>query len=82
MFVNASSRKIRANFRAYLDHVMSTGDRVLIFRHSAEVAALVCKRDFEALEAVTEHNRKLVEYRHEQHMERMRIMKEHMRKTW
>ena len=82
MFVNASSRQIRANFRAYLDHVMSTGHRVLIFRHSAEVAALVSKRDFEALEAVTHHNQKMLEHRHEQHMERMRIMKEHMRNTW
>lgn len=82
MFINASSRPFRANFRAYLDHVMTTGQRVLIFRHNKEVAALVCKEDFEALEAATNHNRQLREHRHREWEKRMEVMKGKMRGEW
>lgn len=79
MFVNANTRKIRANFRDYLDHVMATGDRVLIFRHGKEVAALVCREDFNALEEVSGRRERLMEQRHRETMERMRVMKGRMR---
>jgi prevent-host-death family protein len=79
MFHNVNSRTLRTNFRAYLDHVMATGERVLINRHGREVAALVCREDFEALEEVTNRNADLMEHRHRDRMERLGIMKAKMR---
>ena len=79
MFHNVNSREIRANFRAYLDHVMKTGDRVLIYRHGKEVAALVCREDFNALEEAAARSPWEMERRHREAMERMRVMKERMR---
>lgn len=79
MFHNVNSREVRANFRAYLDHVMATGNRVLIYRHGKEVAALVCREDFNALEEVAGRNERLMDHRHREAMERMRVMRRQMR---
>lgn len=79
MIRSVNSREIRANFRAYLDHVMSSGDRVLIYRHGKEVAALVCREDLNALEAATDRNERLMKHRHREAMERIRVMREKMR---
>jgi prevent-host-death family protein len=76
---NVNSRELRSRFRAYLDHVMTTGERVLIYRHGREVAALVCREDFEALEEVTKRNADLMERRHRDKMERLGIMQAKMR---
>lgn len=79
MFHNVNSREVRSNFRAYLDHVMATGNRVLIYRHGKEVAALVCREDFNALEEVAGRNERLMDHRHREAMERMRVMRRQMR---
>lgn len=79
MIQSVNSREIRASFRAYLDHVMTTGDRVLIYRHGKEVAALVCREDLNALEAATGRNTRLMEQRHQEAMEQIRVMKGEMR---
>ena len=49
MFIEAKTDRLRTNLRTYLDHVVTTGDRVVISRHGQEVAALVSLRDFKAL---------------------------------
>lgn len=79
MFVTVSSRRLRENFRSYLDHVLASGDRVLIYRHGKEVAALVCCEDFNALEAAAGRNERLMEHHHQEAMERLRVMKARMR---
>ncbi|WP_417726787.1 type II toxin-antitoxin system Phd/YefM family antitoxin [Roseovarius sp.] len=79
MFITANTRKFREHFRSYLDHVMTTGERVLIYRHGKEVAALVCREDFNALEDAAGRNERLMEHRHQEAMERLRVMKARMR---
>lgn len=79
MFHTVNSRTFRTRFRAYLDHVMTTGERVLIYRHGHEVAALVCREDFDALQEVAGRNADLMEHRHRDRLERLGIMQAKMR---
>ena len=52
MFIRINSRKLRENWGAYLDHVMATGDRVMITRHGREQVALIPAGDLHRLEEV------------------------------
>ncbi|GGO54682.1 prevent-host-death family protein [Roseovarius pacificus] len=52
MFIQVNSRKLRENWGAYLDHVMATGDRVMITRHGREQVALIPAADLHRLEEV------------------------------
>jgi prevent-host-death family protein len=54
MHVRTSSRKLRENWRAFLDHVTATGDRLVVTRHGQPVAALVSMGDLQSLEAAEE----------------------------
>ena len=76
MYIEAKTNRLRKDLRAYLDHVMATGDRVLITRHGKEVAALVTARDFEALEKAQNNREALMEMRHEAKMREFRALKE------
>lgn len=50
MPIDTTTRQLRAHLRAYVDHVLQTGERVVITRHGEAVAALVPIRDMTALE--------------------------------
>jgi prevent-host-death family protein len=54
MHVRTSSRKLRENWRAFLDHVTATDDRLVVTRHGQPVAALVSLGDLQVLEAAEE----------------------------
>lgn len=82
MIIDANSRQFRTHLRAYLDHVLTTGDRVVIHRHGTPVAALVCKQDFEALEEVSKQEAILFDHVQQQQRERFRLMKGKMRGRW
>nr|WP_247651294.1 type II toxin-antitoxin system Phd/YefM family antitoxin [Roseovarius autotrophicus] len=82
VIIDVNSRQFRSHLRAYLDHVMMTGDRVLIHRHGTPVAALVCKQDFEALEEVSKHEAVLFDHVQQQQRDRFRLMKGKMRRRW
>ena len=75
MYIEAKSDKLRANLRSYIDHVIATGDRVLITRHGKEIAALVSTKDFEALETVENNREIFLENRHDAKMQEFRVMK-------
>jgi prevent-host-death family protein len=57
MHVRTSSRKLRENWRTFLDHVTATGDRLVVTRHGQPVAALVSMGDLHSLEAEEEGRR-------------------------
>jgi prevent-host-death family protein len=50
MHVQTNSRKLRENWRAFLDHVTATGDRLVVTRHGRPVAAMVSMGDLHSLE--------------------------------
>ena len=75
MYIEAQSDKLRKNLRDYIDHVMATGDRVLITRHGKEMVALVSAKDFEALEQVAKNREMFLENRHDAKMQEFRAMK-------
>jgi prevent-host-death family protein len=50
MHIQTTSRTLRENWGAYIDHIAATGDRVLVTRHGREQIALVPVADLRALE--------------------------------
>jgi len=54
MHVRITSRKLRENWRAFLDHMAATGDRLIVTRHGQPVAAIVSMGDVHSLEAEDE----------------------------
>lgn len=75
MYTEAKSNLVRENLRAYLDHVSATGDRVLITRHGAEIAALVSVRDFEALEKAGNTTEAFLRARQQQELREYRMIR-------
>lgn len=78
MYTTVNAAKLRRSLRAYLDHVMITGDRVLIIRHGKDLAALVTVEDFDALEKVSNSREEFMEARHKSKMAEFRMLKEAM----
>ncbi len=76
MYIEANSIRLRENLRSYLDHMLSTGDRVLITRHGKPVAALVSPKDLNALEKVENNREIFMQNRHDAKMREFRAMKE------
>ncbi len=79
MSTEANSREMRENWRGYLDHVATTGARVVITRHGQAVAALVGLRDLRALEEVEQGREAFLEARHQERMKGYRKMRRVMR---
>lgn len=79
MSAKVNSGELRGNWQAYLDHVTTTGARVVITRHGEPVAALVGLQDLRALEEVEQGREEFLESRHQERMKeygRMRRMLE------
>ncbi|WP_120499320.1 type II toxin-antitoxin system Phd/YefM family antitoxin [Roseovarius sp. EL26] len=75
MSAEVNCQKLRNNWRGYLDHVASTGTRVVITRHGQAVAALVSLRDLRALEEVDQGREEFMEARHQERMKAYRRMR-------
>ncbi len=79
MYSEIPSDKFRSGFRAHLDHLHTTGERIVITRHGREIAALVSVKDLRALERVEANREEFIEARHHARMREYRALKEGLR---
>ncbi len=79
MYIEVSALRLRDNMRTYIDHMIATGDRVMITRYGRPVAALVSPADLEALEKVENNREVFLQTRHEAQLEEFRTMKAAMK---
>ena len=76
MFIKTHISKFRQNISAYLDHHLSTGDRIIVARNGRELGAFVSMKDFRALEEVEKNREEFAEQRHVARMREFRMLKE------
>ncbi|WP_172982769.1 type II toxin-antitoxin system Phd/YefM family antitoxin [Roseovarius bejariae] len=76
MFIEVLSNEFRTRFRAYLDHHLTTGDRILVTRHGEPVGAWVSHRDFERLEDADNSREEFLEQQHQQRMRDYRMLRD------
>lgn len=76
LYTAIASLDFRNRLSQSLNHVMSTGARLLITRNGKDAAALVTVRDLDALERVERNREDLMQVRHEVMMREFRALKE------
>jgi prevent-host-death family protein len=76
MFIEVLSNEFRTRFRAYMDHHLTTGDRILVTRHGEPVGAWVSHRDFKRLEDADNSREEFLEHQHQQRMRDYRMLRD------
>ncbi|MHA7850475.1 type II toxin-antitoxin system Phd/YefM family antitoxin [Roseovarius sp.] len=76
MVIEVSSDKLRSQLSAHVDHLLATGERLILTRHGRSVAALVRMKDLEALESVDQNREIFLEQRHAERMREFRMLRD------
>ena len=76
MVIEVSSDRLRSQLAAHVDHLLATGERLILTRHGRSVAALVRMKDLEALEAVEQNRELFLEQRHAERMREFRMLRD------
>jgi len=76
MFIEVLSNEFRTRFRAYMDHHLATGDRILVTRHGEPVGAWVSQRDFKRLEEADNNREEFLEHQHQTRMRDYRMLRD------
>jgi antitoxin (DNA-binding transcriptional repressor) of toxin-antitoxin stability system len=76
MVIEVSSDRLRSQLAAHVDHLLATGERLILTRHGRSVAALVRMKDLEALESVEQNRELFLEQRHAERMREFRMLRD------
>ncbi|SHL32683.1 Antitoxin Phd_YefM, type II toxin-antitoxin system [Roseovarius litoreus] len=76
MVIEVSSDRLRSQLSAHVDHLLATGERLILTRHGRSVAALVRMKDLEALESVDQNREIFLEQRHAERMREFRMLRD------
>jgi len=76
MVIEVSSDRLRSQLSAHVDHLLATGERLILTRHGRSVAALVQMKDLAALEAVEQNREVFLEQRHAERMREFRMLRD------
>lgn len=76
MVIEVSSDRLRSQLAAHVDHLLTTGERLILTRHGRSVAALVRMKDLEALESVEQNRELFLEQRHAERMREFRMLRD------
>lgn len=76
MVIEVSSDRLRSQLAAHVDHLLATGERLILMRHGRSVAALVRMKDLEALESVEQNRELFLEQRHAERMREFRMLRD------
>ncbi|EDM70281.1 hypothetical protein RAZWK3B_06312 [Roseobacter sp. AzwK-3b] len=76
MVIEVSSDRLRSQLSAHVDHLLATGERLILTRHGRSVAALVRMADLAALESVEQNREIFLEQRHAERMREFRMLRD------
>jgi len=76
MVIEVSSDRLRSQLAAHVDHLLATGERLILTRHGRGVAALVRMKDLDALESVEQNRELFLEQRHAERMREFRMLRD------
>jgi len=76
MVIEVSSDRLRSQLSAHVDHLLATGERLILTRHGRSVAALVRIADLAALESVEQNREIFLEQRHAERMREFRMLRD------
>ncbi len=76
MVIEVSSDRLRSQLSAHVDHLLATGERLILTRHGRSVAALVQMKDLAALESVEQNREVFLEQRHAERMREFRLLRD------
>jgi len=76
MVIEVSSDRLRSQLSAHVDHLLATGERLILTRHGRSVAALVQMKDLAALESVEQNREVFLEQRHAERMREFRMLRD------